>query len=37
MKPGAPEGQAIPAPQVTPFVSLLNDKNIIWYRNRVGH
>jgi hypothetical protein len=29
MKPGAPEGQAIPAPQVTPFVLLLNDKNII--------
>ena len=34
---GTQEGLAVPAPRVTPVVLLLNDTNIIWYRNRIGH
>ena len=34
---GAPEVFAVSAPHVTPVVLLLNDTNIIWYWNRVGH
>ena len=37
MNSGAPEGLAVPVPEVTPVVLLLNDTNIIWYGNRVGH
>ena len=38
----ASEGLAVPAPQVTPVVLLLNDKNIIWYEilmfiSRINH
>jgi hypothetical protein len=31
------EGQTVPAPLVAPVVSMLNDTNIIWHGNRVGH
>jgi len=37
VNPGTPEGLTIPAPHVTSVVLLLNDTNIIWYGNRVGH
>ena len=33
----ASEGKVVPAPLVVPVVLLLNDTNIIWYGNRVGH
>jgi len=36
-KPSAPEELTVPASLVTPVVLLLNDTNIIWYRNRFGH
>jgi hypothetical protein len=31
------EGLAVPAPHVRSVVLLVNDKDIIWYENRVGH
>jgi hypothetical protein len=34
---GAPEGLVVPAPLVTLCLSLINDTNIIWYGNCVGH
>jgi hypothetical protein len=34
---GAPKGLAVPAPLVTPVVLLLNNTNIVWYGNWVGH
>jgi hypothetical protein len=33
---GAPEMFAVPVPPVTPIMLLLNDKNIVWYGNRIG-
>ena len=37
MKWGAREWKTIPAPLVAPVMLLLNDTNIIWYGNHVGH
>jgi hypothetical protein len=34
---GDPEGLAVPAPLVSSVVLPLNDTNIIWKRNRIGH
>jgi hypothetical protein len=32
-----PEGYGAPALLVVPFMLLLNDTNIMWYGNEVGH
>ena len=34
---GVPKRLAVPAPPVTPVMLMLNDMNIIWYENCVGH
>jgi hypothetical protein len=37
-KPGVKsEGQASPAPPVTPVMLLIKDTNIMWYENHFGH